>query len=302
MELLKNITDPKPNVFGCMKMLQYVSKLLGISYISNDLGCNLDSLIFAAVVMWYSMCSSGIMACMTTCGLQMKITNRKTLVLITAARFIPIGLILCIVKFKFSAAQIKQMLRLNDWVGEKNASFKSSKYYRRNLVITSLFIMWIMSKAMQLINIIRNRNTVKTEIVNTACTFMSSWPLMIFNWQLLFWMQVFSNALEMSSDKLQRQIINLPKTSNAKLQIEIKESISEVKDVLRLKEKIQNVYGLSIAFLQLQSTIWIIIIAYWNTYQKFGSQLIYLCSVFMLNIIISFLPHWVAQEISSEVS
>lgn len=303
MELLKNLTFPKPTIFSCMRILQHIGRPHGISYYQTRFGFNLDTLFFTVSVIWQSLCYLGILnLCISHCNRE--IIDKRFVMIILGIRLMQLGLMICIIKFRFSNKQVLQMLQLSYRLSEKNvAGIISFRYHRRNFVIITLLLLFALSKIIQwkekIESMIENANM--SNLVADSCSFVTTWPLLILTWQFFVWMQLFSRALEASFDELRYDIISaqdwLPLN-----EMKIIESISRVKVVLQLKKKILCVFGLTVVYSQLCTCIWVILHVYWYTYAEMLLNPVLLGLRFTLNVMISFTPHWIGQEISLEVS
>lgn len=301
IDLLRNKIHAKPDIFSCIKILQHASRLFGINYHKNGFGFNLDSLVFAAMVIWYSGCFFGIKLCWAECDRQ--IIDKRLLIMMCGVRTMQLGSLICVIKFCCSNVQLNQLLYFGDWHGEQTANFKSFKYHRRNFVIITIFSAWLLCKLVQLMEIVEGTKWNRDlSVYYEACTYMNSWPLMMLSWQFLVWMQIFSRAWKISLDKLHAVISNLREIPVMRHEAQITESITRVRLVLEFKEKILRIYGLSIIFNQLRASKWIIMSTFWYNYEKDHLKLIFLNWMLLMNVTICFLPHWVGQEISSEVS
>lgn len=266
---------------------------------NNGYGFNLNSLVTAVVLVWFGECFLVQNQCWSEHFTNA--ANKKMLIFLSGIRLVLFSLIVCIVKFSLSHAQVNRMLHLGHRLGNRNAEIESFRYRRRNYVIIGLFLAWMLTKVFHL----RDREDTQqhdgTYFFERSCSFFNSWPFILFSLQFLVWMQIFSRALKISTNKLRRAIINSQQPTPNERRSQVIESIVRVKFVLELKEKILHVYGFSVVVGQLRASVWIILNAYWYPYRH-NSWRTLLDSIFMLNFPIAFLPHWFGQEISSEVS
>lgn len=302
MEVSKNKTYQIPNIFWWMRILQYTSRLFGVNFSKHGFGLNVDSLFMVVAFIWYSGCFLGMKLCRGECS--QKATNKNLVVIMSGLRIVHFGLLVCIVKVGFSSRQVERMLHLNNQSKENIHGYISFKYHRRTFVIVTLFLAWILGKVIQLkdsaIDARENEKLLGT--LNYACAYSLSCPLMILNWQFLMWMQVFSHASTLSFNRLKRAVISSQEIPIMKHKLQMIESISRIKVVLELKEQILDIYGLSVVFGQIRASLWIVLNAYWYSNKSRNAWITFLVCMLVLNIFTSFLPHWVGQEISSEVS
>lgn len=115
------------------------------------------------------------------------------------------------------------------------------------------------------------------------CTYVGTWPLTILNWQFLVWMQAYSCSLKISLEQLRCAIIKWQEAPSNKCEIQIYESASRVKPILKFKHKILHVYGPSILFCHLRTSLWILLNAYWYSLIRSRLMLVFLIFEFVYN-------------------
>lgn len=302
--LLQKSISVKPNLFTGIYVLQHVSRIFGIHYFKNGWGFNYESVIFTLMLIWFGGCSFGTGFYWIGCNENP--SSKNTIIILFGIRLVQVGLFVCIIKFRCCREDMKQIIHLSHRLNEKNADFISFKYHRRNYVMCTLFFLWIASKLAQF-NDLRAREKYRVwsthcQLFKYGCTYMTTWPLSILSWQFLVWMQVFSCSLKISVDELRCAIIKSQEIPCTKHELQIFESVSQVRTILKFKEKILHVYGPTILFGQLRASVWIILNAHWDTYRYNRRRLTFLLSMFTFNVVFSFLPYWVGQEVASEVS
>lgn len=302
MESLRARTFLKPNLVSCIRILQNMTDIVGMSC-KNGFGFNFSSVTFTLMVIWYGICFLGREVCAAGCNTTF--TFKSIVILLLEIRLIQFGVLVCIIKFRCSAELVRQIHHLTDHLRKKNAGFVSFKHRRRNYIISSLFFIWVLSKVVQFNEMqhMEDEDEYREgwKFLRHFCVYMGSWPLTILNWQFLAWMQAYGHSMKISLDELRYAVIQWQKKPTDKHEIRIFESASQVRAILGFKEKILRVYGPSILFLQLRASLWVVLNAY-AYYRTHGSlKLIFLTSMFVYNVIMAFLPHWIGEEISSEV-
>lgn len=294
----------KSNIFLYTKILQLMGRICGIggSYRSK-FWIQFDSVLFAMALIWFGSCTFLTEFCWPGCNGEFP--NRKMIALLFIIQLIQFGAPICVVQYRCSNRYVHQIFHFYNRLGEKNARLVSFKYTRRNFVLIVAFLGWMVSKVIQIYDVKNmGKYNRRRYYWRFTCVSTSMWPLMILSWQFLAWMQVFNCALRISTDELKEAIIKSsqgnPGTNH---ELQIIESVFQVKAVLRFKMKILRVYGLSIVFSQFKSITWIMSNAFWFLiiFDTF-SKVMFLGTMLLINIPLSYLPHWVGQEISSEVS
>lgn len=239
-----------------------MTAIFGMGCSKNGFGFNRHSVAFTAVMIWFGGCFFGRELC--SAGCDTTLTYKRLVILLLGIRLVQLGILACIIKFRCSNELLKQIHHLSNRLDEKNAGSISAKYRRRNFIFILLFSACILIKVLQLVDINSrvDEYDLKSFFLKYTCTYASTWPVMILNWQFLVWMQVFSGTLSISVDELQSSMIKWQKDPSSKYELQIFESVTQVKSVLEFKKKILNVYGPSIIICQLRACLWIVLNAY----------------------------------------
>lgn len=286
-----------------MRILQLVGRIFGISN-SKEFGLNFDSFMYVVGLIWFGGCAIGVHSYGVQCT--SKKPDMRVIILTSGSRLIHLGMLITLIRFRFTNMRANQILCKSSQLGEINSEFILLGYRRRNFVIITVTLMWTLSKIMQM----QSRkddgepNCKELYYCKVGCTVTNKWPLMILSGQFLVWMQIFSRTFLISSNELRFAIIRSRQAPPATAhEAQITKYMYRLKTVLNFKETILHVYGFSIVINQLQSILWIILNAYWySSYQGHYSELVYFTLMVLFNMPMSFLPHWAGQEISSEVS
>lgn len=268
----------------------------------NGFWFNLDSIVFAVAVIWFSGC------CLATRNWPKyngQSSGKNMMVVMFSQQLLRLAPLICIIKFQLANRQVNKMLQFND---KQTTEFGSCKYSRRNLIVVTIyFLIYLLCKLVLLADVIKHfahrSNTSRINCWRKTCLYADTWPIMILNWQFLVGMQVFNRALIISMKELERAvIISMDPISNTNYQTLIIECIFRLKAVLEFRATILRVYGLSIVLSQFRAASWVIMNAYFFSYDEDNSMTIIYGGMMFINILLPFFPHLAGQEIFSRVS
>lgn len=283
-----------------MSRLLYTNQIFEAPFYHKGTCLFLNCSYFIFVVLWFLSCT---FSKWDFPGFSGRIQSFRTVILFLSLNIMKFGTLCYLIMFHVTCQNTNtdRLLKLRKKIVEKDLNFKSHLFNRRYQII--FLCLWCILREMTAIY-----GRIWTDIFDEHATlyeFSCKYSQCIFSsflmFQFYYWILLIGYSSQQLIEKFHRRMSqnNLKSSTSKGLLLH---TICQLQTILRLKEKIQKIYGTCVCFSQLESIIGLMFnfIAY--MFQVNDGMSVYCLMRSFSHIMITFLPHWIGQRITNEVS
>lgn len=287
-----------------MPWFLFVNKILGAPYVRKGRCLIFDISYFVLVPLWFAGCTiyswNDLEFSYQAQSFQLVIVFVCLSILITT----PLAYCIMFQVACFNTCSMNRLLKLNNKIGGN--ALKSFLYYRR---IQTIFIClsWIMDAIATMYSQVWSDigPTYATLYIN-SCRYSKNILLSTSIFQLYGWTLVMGYSSQQLIKRLHLEISpvqNSSKVPTVTRRELLDDAMSQMRIVLEMKETILKTYGTCLCIYQLRTFIGATF--HWSAFiimMKDEKKFVYLFMEFLCFLIMSYMPHWIGQQCSNEVS